>query len=378
MRNFLTAACGLVVCCVSAFAQGEKPQGNHNHRAPSGTNYFNVTVPAHDLDIILARPEDRSIAVSVQAHRVMTGNIVYGTSRNALTNQTTRIDLPSGEPALFTLNKLLPDTQYYAEFRGQSSSAPNPIVAAFQFHTARAAGSSFTFTMTADVHLDEHTSAEVYQQTLANIRADAPDFHIDLGNLFMTDKHATRDEAWRQYLAQRYYLNQLGSPLFLALGVHDGEASRYDDGSPNSLASSPMPSAKNIFRIPSRIRFFTATRRAMRSPACWKIIMHGRGVMRCSWCSIRIATRCVPADATAMAGVGRSVAGNTTGSRTRWQRARQNTNSSSFTICSRAIKPRAAAWKSRGSTNGAAKIWTARKASRSIVPVGRCRCINSF
>ena len=257
MRNFWTAACGLIVGCVSVFAQSEKPQGNHNHRAPSGTNYFNVTVPAHDLDIILARPEDRSIAVSVQAHRVMAGNIVYGTSRDALTNQTTRIDLPSGEPALFTLNKLLPDTQYYGEFRGQSSSAPNPIVAAFQFHTARPPGSTFTFTMTADAHLDEHTSAEVYQQTLANIRADAPDFRIDLGNLFMTDKHATRDEAWRQYLAQRYYLNQLGAPLFLALGVHDGEASRYDDGSPNSLAVQSTAARKKYFPNPEPNPFYS-------------------------------------------------------------------------------------------------------------------------
>jgi Calcineurin-like phosphoesterase len=264
MRNFLITACGLVVGCVSMFAQSEKPQGNHNHHAPSGTNFFNVTVPAHDLDIILARPEDRSIAVSVQAHRMMAGNIVFGTSRDALTNQTTRIDLPSGEPAVFTLNKLSPDTQYYAEFRGQSGSTPNTSVTAFQFHTARAPGSAFTFTMTADAHLDEHTSAEVYQQTLANIRAEAPDFHIDLGNLFMTDKHAARDEAWRQYLAQRYYLNQLGAPLFLALGVHDGEASRYDDGSPDSLAVQSSAARKKYFPNPEPDAFYSgdATRHA--------------------------------------------------------------------------------------------------------------------
>ena len=65
----------------------------------------------------------------------------------------------------------------------------------------------------------------MYRRTLANIRADKPDFHIDLGNLFMTDKHASRDEAARQYLAQRYYLGQIGgsAPILLALGTHDGE-----------------------------------------------------------------------------------------------------------------------------------------------------------
>ena len=89
-----------------------------------------------------------------------------------------------------------------------------------RFHTARPAGSPFIFTLTADSHLDEHTSPEVYLRTLANIRADKPDFHIDLGNLFMTDKHASRDEAARQYLAQRYLsrADRLFRPGLLALG----------------------------------------------------------------------------------------------------------------------------------------------------------------
>ena len=264
MRKILTTALLVITGCVSLLAQNEKPKSNHSHRAPSGTNYFNVEVPAHDLDIILARPEDRSLAVSVQAHRVMAGSIVYGTQREAMTNQTARMDLPIGEPALFTLNKLSPNTQYYGEFREDNNCGSKNTVTAFQFHTARAPGRTFTFTMTADVHLDEHTSAHVYEQTLANIRADAPDFHIDLGNLFMTDKHATRDEAWRQYLAQRFHLGQLGCPLFLALGVHDGEASRYDDGSPNSLAVQSNAARKKYFPNPEQDAFYSgdATRHA--------------------------------------------------------------------------------------------------------------------
>ena len=262
MRNlFITLLCVASLAAFAATNSVEKPKINRGsgqgHRAPTGTNIFNVTVPNHDLDIILARPEDHSIAISIQAHRVMSGNICYGTQRDALTNQTPRIDLSIGEPAVFTLNKLSPDTQYYAGFREKSSLGANPNIINFQFHTARPPSSAFTITMTADVHLDEHTSAVVYQQSLANLRADAPDFHIDLGNLFMTDKHATRDEAWRQYLAQRYYLNQLGCPLFLALGVHDGEASRYDDGSPNSLAVLSNATRKKYFPNPEPDGFYS-------------------------------------------------------------------------------------------------------------------------
>lgn len=240
MPNTLSAvmAGALAIVAFGVPAQDAKPENGHGHRGQAMTNYFNVAVPTHDLDIILARPEDHSITVSVLAYRVMAGSIRYGKQRDALTNQTPRIDMPIGAPAVFTLGKLSPDTQYYADFLGQSSAALNTNITAFQFHTARRPGSTFTFTMTADAHLDEHTSAEVYEQSLANIRAEHPDFHIDLGNLFMTDKHATRDEAVRQYLAQRFYLGQIGSsvPLFLALGVHDGESSRYDDGSADSLA----------------------------------------------------------------------------------------------------------------------------------------------
>lgn len=113
--------------------------------------------------------------------------------------------------------------------------------------------------MTADVHLDEHTSLDVYMTSLANIRADHPDFHIDIGNLFMTDKHTTRDEAAAQYMAQRYYLGQIGcsTPVLLALGVHDGEAGKYDDGTNNCLAAWSNNIRTRLFPNPVPDNFFS-------------------------------------------------------------------------------------------------------------------------
>ena len=238
----------------------DKPKGDHGHHSQSGANVFNVVVPAHDYDVILARPENDSVTLSVLAYQDLEGFVTFGTQPGACTNQTTTRQLKAGVPLEWVIPSLQADTKYFCQFHSRPVGATQfKDSPEFSFHTARPAGSTFTFTMTADVHLDEHTSAQVYEQSLANIRADAPDFHIDLGNLFMTDKHATRDEAWRQYLAQRYYLGQLGSPLFLALGVHDGEASRYDDGSQDSLAALANPIAKNIFPIPSPTRFIPAT-----------------------------------------------------------------------------------------------------------------------
>ncbi|MBK6791103.1 MAG: metallophosphoesterase [Anaerolineales bacterium] len=77
-------------------------------------------------------------------------------------------------------------------------------------------------------------------QTLANQRADNPDFVIDMGDTFMTDKYKPYTDAFPQYLAQRYLLGQLAdtAPLFLVLGNHDGEgAPRGKNGEEMSVWS---------------------------------------------------------------------------------------------------------------------------------------------
>ena len=70
--------------------------------------------------------------------------------------------------------------------------------AGFSFHTARLPGSTFTFTIQADSHLDSGTSAEVYLQSFTNARSAKPDFHMDLGDTFMTEKFADFREAAAQ------------------------------------------------------------------------------------------------------------------------------------------------------------------------------------
>jgi hypothetical protein len=232
-------ASALAILAFDVSAQDAKPENGHGHRGLAVPNFFNVAVPVHAYDLILARPEKNSVTLSALAYQSMEGFVAYGMQSGACTNQTPMRQFKAGVPIEFVITPLQANSKYFYQFHSRLAGASQfAIGSECSFQTARSPGSTFTFTMTADVHLDEHTSAEVYEQSLANIRAEQPDFHIDLGNLFMTDKHATRDEAARQYLAQRFYLGQIGSsvPLFLALGVHDGESSRYDDGSLDSLA----------------------------------------------------------------------------------------------------------------------------------------------
>jgi hypothetical protein len=64
---------------------------------------------------------------------------------------------------------------------------------------------------------------------------------IDLGDTFMTDKYKPYTDAAPQYLAQRYYFSQLGAPLYLVLGNHDGEgAPKGQDGPEMSVWSAQL------------------------------------------------------------------------------------------------------------------------------------------
>jgi hypothetical protein len=93
----------------------------------------------------------------------------------------------------------------------------------------------------------------VYERTLANALADKPDFHIDLGDTFMTDKRG-RDfkAALPQYAAQRYYFGKLCccAPLFMVLGNHDGEWG-YARGDADAMAPWSFAQRTSYFPPPA-------------------------------------------------------------------------------------------------------------------------------
>jgi predicted phosphodiesterase len=189
-------------------------------------------VPVRPFDVILGRPTANSICLSLLSATDQTLSIAYGAGNAA--PQTITASLQANLPEEITIPNLTPDTAYYYSVNNGEK---------YTFHTARAPGSTFTFTLQADSHLDSNSSLPVYQQTLANQRADQPDFVIDLGDTFMTDKVKPYTAAEPQYWAQRYYLSLIGqaAPLFLVLGNHDGEgAPRGSDGQAMSVWSAKL------------------------------------------------------------------------------------------------------------------------------------------
>lgn len=190
---------------------------------------------------LLGRPTDRSATVNVVP--AMRGEILFqywveGSSDTSLTPTMLR---DSGEVAEAVLDGLPPDSRcfYRAKFRaiGIDSGFRSGLVR--EFHTLRMPGSAFVFDIQADPHQDAATDSASYAATQANIRRDKPDFLIDLGDNFLSEKysHAQSVLTQRLHLARSWYDNICHSiPLYLVVGNHEGELGWYNDGTDTCFA----------------------------------------------------------------------------------------------------------------------------------------------
>ena len=191
---------------------------------------FRTQVPQRPYDIVLGNPTDTSVTASILAYSPLEGYIEYGTRQGEHVGRSDTVRLEQGVPTEIVLDSLAPNSQYFYRWHGRNNSAKAFRASdEFTFRTGRPQGDTFVFTVQSDSHLDARTDPRLYEASLRNARAAAPDFHIDLGDTFMTDKRRSDYRAsLPQYLAQRYYFGLIGTvaPVFLVSGNHDGEGSR--------------------------------------------------------------------------------------------------------------------------------------------------------
>lgn len=199
----------------------KKAKGGGKGGAGQGGQVESAVVPPYLFNVWLCRPGAESVTVSVLAWDAMEAFIEYGDGL-----KTAALKLESGVPQNVVLGGLKADTSYNYRliYRRAGGEAVQDVQRSF--HTQRKAGSSFSFVMQADSHLDNNTDVRVYQQTLSNMLADKPDFMIDLGDTTMVDKFGQffrRSES--QYKAQRYHIGRIAHsvPILMVLGNHDGE-----------------------------------------------------------------------------------------------------------------------------------------------------------
>ena len=195
-----------------------------------------VNVVPLNASIVLGTPTTNSIAMKLfTPDQNGTVSVSYGTSSGSYSTTTDPVALVAGTPLALNIANLANNTQYFYRINYQAPNGSSQT-SEYKFHTARPVGDTFTFAIQADPHMDEKTEVALYQQTLNNIVTDAPDFLVDLGDTFMTEKHqvqleATVHAATSQAMVNLRYQSDLplfgmithSVPLFLVNGNHDAE-----------------------------------------------------------------------------------------------------------------------------------------------------------
>jgi hypothetical protein len=131
------------------------------------------------------------------------------------------------------------------------------------FHTQRLPGSTFTFTITSDSHINiVFGNPSLWQTTLLNVANDHPDFHLDLGDAFAMDNLTTQTQAYNAYLFQRPYFGLVSpsAPIFLAYGNHEQPEGWHQTDTGNIATSPPVMGAnaqKQYFLNPIPDAFYS-------------------------------------------------------------------------------------------------------------------------
>ena len=104
-------------------------------------------------NIILGRPTDSSIAISVLSAEAQSVYVEYGTSKTALVKKSATIALAAGMPQVIEINGLKANTKNYYRLRYKKANEPSFTTGKTNsFSTAKTSGKSFSFSVQGDTH----------------------------------------------------------------------------------------------------------------------------------------------------------------------------------------------------------------------------------
>jgi len=218
--------------------------------APIRVQATTVTFTGEEL---LGKPTDSSITINIVPDATIEYYYEYGTSQGGpYTMQTSNYTAAGGQPHEVVISGLNPNTRYYYRMiydgDGDVDDGNYEVRDEHSFHTQRAQGSSFTFTITSDSHINILLGdSATWQQTLSNVADDNPDFNLDLGDTFAMDNVTTVSGAEQAYLLQRSsnYFGRISpsAAIYLAIGNHEQEEAWHLDDTGNPATSQTVMGA---------------------------------------------------------------------------------------------------------------------------------------
>jgi len=169
-----------------------------------------------------------SFSIAVMATSAVKAYVEYGYSKGVIAGKTSTYSISKGSSQNISISNLKANSLVYYKVKyAVGASKVYSSLTQMSIKTIPAqVFSSNTFAIQADPHMDENSSAAVYEGTLNQIVAATPAFLMDLGDIFMVDKLADKSEAnirSRFELMKGFYQKLGNLPLKICLGNHDGE-----------------------------------------------------------------------------------------------------------------------------------------------------------
>ena len=151
---------------------------------------------APTLNVILGRPTQNSIAVSLMSSSALTAYVDYGTSGKTFTSKSIVSPLISNTPVVFELKNLKSDQKYFYRIRYKDETAKTYAISkTYSFQTARSVGKSFAFSLHGDTHPERNGkmfNSELYYVAMGNVASQGNDFHILMGDDFSIGWNVTQ------------------------------------------------------------------------------------------------------------------------------------------------------------------------------------------
>ncbi|MGE5356776.1 MAG: SMP-30/gluconolactonase/LRE family protein [Deltaproteobacteria bacterium] len=233
----------------------------------AGTSLYKVDIRFYGdfiLPGILGVPTDKSVIFNALSNKNMECYISFGTNKNDLYQKTGTKVFKAETPIQIVVDGLNSNTKYFYKLfykiEGESDFKQSVIRS---FHTQRSKGENFSFAVEADPHLDQVSNYSTFRNMLKNASDLSPDFLIDLGDNFMTEKFPLNNEYYikQRHLFYRNFWDDIcGSiPLFIVQGNHDSELRWLSTNSPDDPFNTATRIRKVYYPSPEPDGFYTGS-----------------------------------------------------------------------------------------------------------------------